>query len=271
MTLNIDSKKILKINFWMGILIFSLPLVASFIAPSHSNFDYELVRTEYMKNHYLWYKIGGVTMDFSTGDGWAGAAAIVLLFFIFYILFFILYFLFFIKSYYSINKIGFESRIAIRQTKLFFIGSLLLYFFVIITGSGGNHSNDLSDFKYWIIAITLYIFGFLFCQKVILNYFRCYVWLYIALCIVPIIILVVFKEMTLLDYQFLFFVNNDIIESKWLYAIVVLSPFSYLSLPLFFSFNHYIITKKLVLENTKEPLPENFYDFKFNYENRQPL
>lgn len=246
-------KLLYHFNFWMGILCNSWIMIIYILFINSSNtIDFE--------KHYVAYKF----FDFNGGSDNQYSE---LLYLIFYLLFFIFYILFFVKSYYSVNNMGFSLRKVLSKINIFFIGCFILYFTVIIWGGINDNSHidsdTFSNFKFWIVTLALYFIGLLFCQKIILNYFRFYIWLYIVLYIVPIVVLIVNREMTLLDYQFLFFVNNTDIKSPWLMISLIFSPISYLAMPLFYSFNHYIITKKLVMETSKEEITEDFYKFEY--------
>jgi hypothetical protein len=259
--MNIDSKRFLKINFCLGVisLFGGFNLIGTLFL-----FIYNLVFDSDGNELKYFLKRFSNTDNYGFENDRYGTLS-----FIYNFLYFILYYMLFIFSYIKINMYKNKDINILSSLRFLFIGSLILhfgiYFWTVRTIFLDSYSNYIKTFC-WVVNILLFM-GLLFLgQKIVLNNYGKYKKIYFIMCVMPFLILLVAPKLTFLEYQFLFFKNNTVINSPWLMISLIFSPFSYLTMPLFFSFNHYIITKKLVMENTKEPLPENFYDFKFNYE-----
>lgn len=251
-------KQFYKLNFWMGILFVIAPFVVAFFMPIKGDLAYDHIKAQYMNvEFYFFYKIGGFISN-GNSDGWAEAAVEDILCFMFYALYFI-------NSY---RKIGINYSIhSIQKTEKFFIGCGILYFVIGFS----TFLMLIDDFKqysfiYWGLYLILFFIFIFKLQNWILARFSSYIYFIYGLVISSFLILFSIKDLTLLNYQLLFIVHSDSVRSEFLEAIIIMSPLSYLAMPLFFSFNHYMTVKKLIMENTKEELPEDFYTFKFSYE-----
>jgi len=262
------SKAFYRFNFWFGILIFISPIISSFTIPYDCrDYFYGRVEEEYITIQYLFYKIGGFVSN-GYSDGFAEASVIAILLFIFYFLFFIFYFFLYISSYLKIGN-AFESIKTLDKTKKFIIGCLILHFGVIVFGTPDNKDYGSSPLEFicWILCFVFYYLALAKYQNYILNNFDKYIIFFCILCLIPVFVILVCKHLTLLNYQLLLFTNpiRIYIESPWIYISLIFSPISYMAMPLFFSFNHYMSVKKLIMENTKEELPKDFFKFKFSF------
>lgn len=245
-----------KTNYWLGISLSITPILFMFIG----------ILSEFNSSDFadsFWMIKLGKFNGWTNSSGWWD----VILFFVFYFLFFIFCFLFFLFSYTSIGR-DFSYRSVLLRTKAFLISCIVLYCTVILIGVSPNESYSESSLEFWCwgSCLLIYFMSLIKYQKYILNRFDEYILIFLFLCLIPISLLIFFKEMTLIDYQLLFFVNNSEIVSPWIYISLIFSPISYLAMPLFFSFNHYMTVKKLIMENSKEELPKDFFKFKFSYE-----
>lgn len=256
-----NIKRFYNFSFWMGILYIIISFYILFFNPL--NIDYRNLKEKNINlSSYLCYKIGAVSWNISGME-----SGIVI--FIFYLLFFIFYLLFFFISNYRIRN-DFSSQDVLKKTKIFFIGSLLLYLFIILIPVFPNFVNIYSDdielnkLYPWLMTLSLFVFALNFCQKLILNNFKIFTIFFRLLFIIPLGLFIYFRDMTLLDLQFLYFLNINKYGEPWIYYYLIFCPITYLAMPLYFSFNHYITTKKLIMENTKEDITWEFYNFEFN-------
>ena len=188
------------------------------------------------------------------------------LFFIFYILLFIFYFIPFTISFFSIGN-KFHSIQIMIKTKVFFILTMCIFFFImgyLALVTSGKHSYPDTAFCWLFLMLMLIVFK-IKNHKILMDYFQYYFYIYILLFMFSFFFLILNNEVTILDYQFWFLFDKSTVQPAWQFICVILTPVSFLILPLFFSLNHYLLLKKLVSMSTKEELPEDFYEFKFSY------
>jgi hypothetical protein len=178
---------------------------------------------------------------------------------------FIFYILFFIKSFWNveINSINIST---LKKTRLFFIASMIIFIVNLTAVLTGENAWDFTKFFCWAITLTIFFIALSDYQKQVLLKFKNYMIIFTVLCLIPFLFIFIMQEMTLANYQFSFFFVIPEIESQLYKFSLIFSPISYLAMPLFFSFNHYMTVKKLIMENTKEELPKDFFKFKFSYE-----
>jgi hypothetical protein len=258
-------------NYYLGIFSF-FPFIGLFIFSLIVIIIEDIVRLVYPTYSFNFDLISYTHFDSDNSNDNFVFLCLLLFFYSIHLLFFLIPF---IRAHSRLKKeFHYRHTFKLLNWSLFgFLSSNLFLFLglgIFIFNPNGNADGDdfvgLNPLINLVLALGLFfaILYIKFIQRIIYKYFRVYFCLYFILVISPFILMFISKN-SFLDLQFYFYLG--IIEwtdplnlSKFLISTLIFSPYNAINLALFFSINHFLITKKLNLtdSNYKICMPQLF-------------